>query len=127
MFKGKGRGKGEKRATPPPPSSSSAVVSDGERPVQPAPELEQEGTQEEGYRRARTKRSCRLRDEQQESEVLEWVEENPLLWNSKHREFKLRPKRDRLWAEKAEELGYDGKLLYYHFNIFLGIFCILSF
>ena len=63
-------------------------------------------------RTKKSKKSCRLRDEKQEGEVLEWVEENELLWNSKHKEFKLKPKKDRLWAEKAEELGYDGKLLF---------------
>jgi len=65
------------------------------QPVQPAPESEQpddelegpsqEGTQKEGHRWARTKKSCRLRDEQQEGEVLEWVE-NPVRWNSIHKE-----------------------------------------
>ena len=122
----KGKGKGKKNAPPPSSSLSPAISSDDERPdpppqpfqsatepEQPEYNLEspsQEDTPEDGHRRAR-KKSCRLRDEQQEGEVLEWVEENPLLWNSKHKEFKIKHKKDRMWAKKAEELGYDDKLL----------------
>ena len=137
---GKGRGKGKKKAAtpspPPSPSASVAVSSDDDFPnrpqaVKPVQDPEQadhepasleEEAHDEGeatvlvkvmkVRTKKSKKSCRLRDEKQEGEVLEWVEENELLWNSKHKEFKLKPKKDRLWAEKAEELGYDGKLLY---------------
>lgn len=131
MAKAKGKkptkGKGKKTPPPPPsPSSSPPVSSDDEQP--PAAEnggsnepgrnsepdnegFSQGGPKDEGPHKVRPKKSCRLKDEQQEADVLEWVEENAILWNSKHKEFKMKNKKDRLWEEKADELGYDGKLL----------------
>lgn len=124
--KSKGRGKAKKKDTPPSSPAASSEDEDDQpapQPVQPADDpadpadpddpAEEEPEEEKG-KKARKKKSCRLKDEQQEGEVLEWVEENQLLWNTKHKEFKLKQKKDRLWAEKAEELGYDGKLLYYN-------------
>ena len=92
---GKGRGKGKKNdATPSPrpsPSASVAVSSDDDWPnrsqaIKPVPDPEQadhepasleEDAQDEGEAtglvkvKVRTKKSCRLRDEKQEGEVLE--------------------------------------------------------
>ena len=121
---GKGRGKGKKKAaTPSPrpsPSASVAVSSDDDWPnrpqvVKPVPDPEQadhepaslEDAQDEGEAtglvkvKVRTKKSCRLRDEKQEGEVLEWVEENELLWNSKHKEFQTE-------AQEGQAVGRKG-------------------
>lgn len=54
------------------------------------------------------KQSCPLKDETEEGVVLEWVQEHPCLWDMKHRDFKNRHRKDRLWDEKAQELGYTG-------------------
>lgn len=55
------------------------------------------------------KKSCKLTDEQEEGQVLEWVQEHPCLWDQKNKDFKNRAMKDRLWDEKAKELGYDGR------------------
>ena len=59
------------------------------------------------------KKNCKLRDEEMEIAVLEWVEENPCLWNIKDKEFKNRDKKGRLWAEKGADIGYSSK---FHFQ-----------
>ena len=41
-------------------------------------------------------KSCRLTDEQEEGQVLEWVQEHPRLWDKKNKEFKNRAMKDRL-------------------------------
>jgi len=70
----------------------------------------------------KTKKTCRLRDEQEEGQVLEWVEEHPCLWNLKHKDFKNKAKKERLWEDKANELGYDGK-----FKLILSLNFIILF
>ena len=63
------------------------------------------------------KKSCRLRDEQEEGQVLEWIAEHPCLWNLKNKDYKNKALKDRLWEEKAEELQYDGKFKYINLNL----------
>ena len=53
----------------------------------------------------RAKKTCHMKDEEEECMVIEWVEANPILWNSKHKEFKLKQKKERMWQEKAQEMG----------------------
>ena len=75
-----------------------------------------------GRSRRKEKKSSRLKDEQEEGEILEWIEEHPCLWNLKHKEYKNKGMKDRLWTEKASELGYDGKS---NFKFFVKHFCQL--
>ena len=58
----------------------------------------------------RVEKSCHLRNEEEEAPVLEWIKANPLLWNSKDKEFKNKTKKDRLLVEQSEGLNYDGEL-----------------
>jgi hypothetical protein len=65
-----------------------------------------------GGRKKKSKKSCHLKDEDQEAAVLEWVEANPMLWNQKDKEFKNKSKKDRMWEEKGQQLGYEGKFAF---------------
>lgn len=69
----------------------------------------------------RGKKSCHLKNEEEEALVLEWIEANPLLWNSKDKEFKNKSKKDRLWVEQAEGLNYDGEFPFIYLFICLCI------
>jgi hypothetical protein len=40
------------------------------------------------------------------------VEANPMLWNQKDKEFKNKSKKDRMWEEKGQQLGYEGKFAF---------------
>lgn len=40
--------------------------------------------------------------------MLEWVEEHPILWNKKHKEYKNKSVKDRIWQDKADEIDTDG-------------------
>ena len=58
----------------------------------------------------KSKKSCHLRDEIEEEQVLEWVSEHPSFLNlKKNKDYKNKAVKDRLWEEKADELKYDGK------------------
>ena len=58
------------------------------------------------YKKA--KKSCRLTDKQEEAQVLEWVEEHPCLLNLKNKDVNNKVLKDRLWGDKATELGVGG-------------------
>ncbi|XP_072173824.1 uncharacterized protein [Diadema setosum] len=64
-----------------------------------------------GGGKRRSKRHYQLADEDEEVAVIEWVQSVPMLWNRKDKEFKNKSKKDRVWEEKAQELGYEVKLL----------------
>ena len=120
-LKGRGRERGQ------PPSRSSTDEEEDARPagVEEQPHAQaSNGSDTEGLAdvvqpaadesvaakpKRKSKKSCRMKDEEEEALVIEWVEANPILWNSKDKEFKLKAKKDRMWTEKAEELGYGGK------------------
>ena len=73
------------------------------------PANSEQGQHSEEKPKKNPKKTCRLRNEQEEGELLEWVAENPCLWNLKHRDFKNKAMKNRMWEDKASELGYDGK------------------
>ena len=64
--------------------------------------------QRENRLQKKAKKSCRLTDEQEEAQVLEWVEKHPCLWNLKNKDYKNKALKDRLWGDKATELGVGG-------------------
>ena len=53
------------------------------------------------------KQSSKLRSQEDEETLVEWVLENPMLWNSGDRDFMQRGKKQRLWQEKAAQMNYD--------------------
>ena len=55
-------------------------------------------------KKARQKKVYRL-TEQQEENLIEWIGENPILWNSKLKDFRRTDKKERLWEQKANELN----------------------
>ena len=57
----------------------------------------------------KTKKSYRLQTEEEESQVREWIEEHPCLWNMKNKDYKNKAKKERLWDDKANEMNCDGK------------------
>lgn len=110
------KGKKDPSTFPTENESSETPAADAQETHEPEFEVSDavgEGEKETGEdgqdKHIRFKKSCHLKDEAEESLVLDWVAENELLWNSKHKEYKLKTKKDRLWQEKAEELGLDGK------------------
>lgn len=128
-----GKGKGRKRVVPwsssPPPTNDVDTSIETEQELdleeQISQDTEAETTQEDTpwdwngswakntrevqYKKTKKKKNCRLRNDQEEAEILEWVEEHPCLWNLKHREYRNKALKNRLWEEKAQELGYEGK------------------
>ena len=101
---------------------------DEQAPEELNPEPDHETASDGGSASSRSKRSkkkkkktCHLRDENEEALTLEWIAANPILWNTRDKEFKRKDKKDRLWEEKAEEMGYDG--MFTLFNICTGTLC----
>ena len=52
----------------------------------------------------------RFNDEAVEDDLVEWLRENPVLWDSAHRDFRLAKKKESMWTEKAKELDKSGEL-----------------
>ena len=50
-----------------------------------------------------------------EDDLIEWVKQTPCLYNKGLKDYRDAQKRNRLWHEKAEELGMSGK-----FKLFFG-------
>ena len=53
--------------------------------------------------------SYKLRTHEHEVNMMEFMREHPMLWNLKDKDYKCHNKKERLWEEKADELGYEGK------------------
>ena len=49
-----------------------------------------------------------------EGDLIEWVKQTPCLYNKGLKDYRDAQKRNRLWHDKAEELGMSGK-----FKLFL--------
>ena len=47
----------------------------------------------------------------EEDEIVDWYQENILLYDQSHKEFKNSKKKDRLFQEKAKQYGYTGQQL----------------
>ena len=58
-------------------------------------------------KRARTKKCYKLKSDDEEDELLDWVQNNPCLWNRGLNSFKDTKKKDKLWHDKAKEKGYN--------------------
>jgi hypothetical protein len=73
------------------------------------------------------------RPEKQAEMVLEWVRETEMLWNQKSLNFKQKDKKERLWEDKAAEVGVSSKYknyILYLFNImtfFMTFFSMMTF
>lgn len=52
-----------------------------------------------------------LLTEEQEESMVEWLENNPILYNRKLKTYKDTNKKDALWREKAEAMGIDVLIL----------------
>ena len=46
----------------------------------------------------------------QEKDLVDWIRENPILWNSKSMEYKLKQKKNALLKKKTVEIGKEGDL-----------------
>ncbi|VDH96386.1 Hypothetical predicted protein [Mytilus galloprovincialis] len=65
-----------------PPRAETPIDDEENRrtPIEETPSDNEGNTTEQKSKKQ--KKSCRLRDDQEEAEVLEWVEEHPILWNN---------------------------------------------
>ncbi|CAG2241327.1 unnamed protein product [Mytilus edulis] len=90
-----------------PPRAETPIDDEENRrtPIEETPSDNEGNTTEQKSKKQ--KKSCRLRDDQEEAEVLEWVEEHPILWNKKHKEYKNKSVKDRIWQDKADEIDTD--------------------
>ncbi|XP_035677965.1 uncharacterized protein LOC118416811 [Branchiostoma floridae] len=61
--------------------------------------------------RLRAKKTSYSLDADIEGDLIEWIKENPILWNSKLMLFKRRDMKEALWAEKGLELEKTGDYL----------------
>ncbi len=53
-------------------------------------------------------RSVILSDDE-ETRVVEWLADHPLMYNKKIKEYKETDKKEKLWDDLGEELGYTGR------------------
>jgi arsenate reductase-like glutaredoxin family protein len=58
----------------------------------------------------RPKKSYVLKDEEEEK-LLEWIEENEMLWNSKMKDYRRADKKAARWEDMAEQMGKTSKEL----------------
>ena len=56
------------------------------------------------------KRVCKL-SEEHEIHILDWMRDNPMLWDQKHLDFKNKAKRDRMWEDMARDLKLSTPVL----------------
>ncbi len=57
---------------------------------------------------------------------MEWLADHPLMYNKKIKEYKETDKKEKLWDELGDELGFTGrhKLNFYLLSLFLGpLYC----
>ena len=133
--KRRGKGSGAKAPARPaqkPPTPRPSEESDSDVPdvlnvpeevleVSPHGEIPTEENTPKGISqaaRSRTKAkkprgAFKLKDQEEEAMVIEWIQENRLLWDQKDQSFKNKNQKDRLWAEKAQELGYEGEFSFF--------------
>ena len=57
----------------------------------------------------RLRASNRIYDETLEDYLVEWLQENPVLWDAAQKDFRIAKKKDRLWEDKAKELDKSGE------------------
>jgi len=125
VTKGKGKGSGAKsperrtqKPPTPPPREESLEVPEVSNVPQEDVLTEDEGTpdgtaSQTSQRKEKPRGAFKLKDQEEEAMVIEWVQENRLLWDQKDQNFKNKNKKDRLWAEKAQELGYEGEISFF--------------
>ena len=54
-----------------------------------------------------------MMSEDKEDNVAQWILANPILYNKARRDYKDAKRKQRMWEQKAKELGVDGKTLFY--------------
>ncbi len=62
----------------------------------------------------------------EETRVVEWLADHPLMYNKKIKEYKETDKKEKLWDELGEELWYTGrhKMIFYLLLLVLGqLYC----
>ncbi len=72
----------------------------------PAPELPASMPSQEASQKIRKKEQLFLTDEQQ-ADVMDWLKENIIIYNKHLSEYQNTEKKNKLWADKAKELGVD--------------------
>jgi hypothetical protein len=84
----RGRGRGRGRSVAPPESSSSSS----------------------SERQPRSKKSYILTEEEEEK-LLEWIEENEMIWNSQMKDYTRADKKAARWEDMAEQMGRTSQEL----------------
>ncbi|XP_033725143.1 uncharacterized protein LOC117315106 [Pecten maximus] len=110
--------RGQKTLSPPPRDESAESNAPGVLEVTPeeVPTPDEESPELQPAQGAlatekKPRGAFKLKTQDNEVLVIEWVQENRLLWDQKDHDFKNKSKKDRLWSEKAEELGYEVQFL----------------
>ncbi|XP_071505419.1 uncharacterized protein [Diadema antillarum] len=68
--------------------------------------------EDESVMSRRSKRlTTKITDEAVEDDLVEWLRENPILWDSTQRDFRQAEKKERMWTIKAKELNRSGNSL----------------
>ncbi|KAJ8021187.1 hypothetical protein HOLleu_40982 [Holothuria leucospilota] len=79
--------------------------------VEQSNEVEDPELTEDSERSRNARATNRINNEALEDNLVEWLRENPILWDSAHRDFRLTKKKENMWVEKAKDLDKNGDFL----------------
>ncbi|XP_041373346.1 uncharacterized protein LOC121386495 [Gigantopelta aegis] len=114
--RGRGRGRGSTRSCsqpepPPTPesetpsrSASPAASTQSDLPDQPSCKSSPASSRSPSPKAKKVKKMTNLSTDEEES-MAEWLAENQLLYNKKLFSYKNKAKKDKMWADKATEMG----------------------
>ena len=134
--KGKGKGKKSKTSQPPPDevedqssvdlpaedsdtpegsarsrSQSPSAVPSGSRDTSPASSVSIDASIPTKVTKKRAKRKdCSLNLEEQD-QMLDFIRDNPMLWNVKMTDYRNKDKKNKIWADQAELMGRTAENL----------------
>ncbi|XP_072171008.1 uncharacterized protein [Diadema setosum] len=67
--------------------------------------------EDESVSRRSRRSTTKINNEAVEDDLVEWLRENPILWDSTQRDFRQAKKKESMWTDKAKELNRSGNFL----------------
>ncbi|KAG0714446.1 hypothetical protein GWK47_014138 [Chionoecetes opilio] len=105
-----------------PSSPVGSLASDGDGPG----EEEHAAKKKTTKKRKKTRKDCKISDQDVEDDLVEWFSDNDSRWNTQRTAYRDKARRQRLLATKAEQLGISSEHLWTWFKSLRGMFTRLD-
>ncbi|KAG0710533.1 hypothetical protein GWK47_022629 [Chionoecetes opilio] len=105
-----------------PSSPVGSLASDGDGPG----EEEHAAKKKTTKKPKKTRKDCKISDQDVEDDLVEWFSENDSLWNTQRTAYRDKARRQRLLATKAEQLGISSEHLWTWFKSLRDMFTRLD-